>query len=525
MGLTSSRSFRYLVAVSVLGGAMVLASLAATSGPAAEKTSEFVFHQDGVLGTSLDLTVVCRSQAQADAALASVLDEIERLRRILSTYDRESELSRLAAATGPTRCSGELIEVLGAADGWRNRSGGAFNAQLGDLAALWADAARTDRLPDDSALRRAADRAAQPMWQIDPAARTVTRTADVRPAVDALAKGYIIEKAVLAAKAKDPSLAGLMLAIGGDIRTLGSPVEGPGAPWLVGVVDPRHPQDNAPMLAGLRLRDAAVTTSGHYGHFYTINGHQYSHIFDPRTGRPAGAVAGATVVAPDAMTADALSTTLCVLEPEDGLKLVAAVPGAQCLIVGSDGHTWTSPGWKDIAAPLAAVAAAGAGGSLTAVAAPPAAGPAWPAGFAVNLEINLVARGKRPYVATWVEDSAGKPVRMIALWGNEQKYFKDLPAWWAKYKTQTTLLKGVTRATRVAGKYSLLWDGLDDAGKPVAPGKYIVRIETAQEDGPHLMLAGEVICDKSPVNFSIPGNRHIQAVGVTYGPAPTATAK
>jgi FAD:protein FMN transferase len=502
--------------------------------------AEFQFHQEGILGTSLDLTVACRDQAQADAAYKTVLDEIERLRTILSTYDPASEISRVMASRTPVRVSPELLEVLQTADAWRTRSGGAFNAQLGDLIALWSSAAKADRLPDADALQAAATRAAQPLWQIDPQAGTVLRLADVRPNIDALAKGYILEKAVRAAQAKDPTITGLLLAIGGDIRTVGSPAEGPGAAWLVGVTDPHHNQDNAAPLARIRLADAAVTTSGHYGHYYTIGGRQYSHIFDPRTGRSVQGVAGATAVAPDAATADALSTTLCVLAPEDGLRLVASVPGAQCLIVADDGRTFASPGWQAMAAPAPAAAASapratggvsalpGATGGLSASVAATPTGPAatptapavWPVGYSVNLIVDLVAKGKRPYVAVWAENAAGKPVRTIAVWGNEQKYLKELSAWWGLYRTQAEVIKATTRATRVAGKYMLAWDGLDDAGKPLPPGKYTIRIETAQEDGGHLGITGVIACEKAAASVEVAGNKHIKSVVIAFGTTP-----
>jgi hypothetical protein len=82
-------------------------ALAAAGAPLAE----FRFHNDDTLGTSLDLTVVCRHKAQSEAALKVVLDEIERLRKILSTRDPESEISRLAAATGPVKPGPYTIRV------------------------------------------------------------------------------------------------------------------------------------------------------------------------------------------------------------------------------------------------------------------------------------------------------------------------------------------------------------------------------------------------------------------------------
>ena len=73
---TTTQAIRLSVVIAVLGASVAVAALAAAPGPVAGKPSEFTFHQEGVLGTSLDLTVVCRDQAQADAALATVLISI-----------------------------------------------------------------------------------------------------------------------------------------------------------------------------------------------------------------------------------------------------------------------------------------------------------------------------------------------------------------------------------------------------------------------------------------------------------------
>jgi thiamine biosynthesis lipoprotein ApbE len=490
------------------------ATAATASAPALQ---EFRFHHDDILGSSLELTVVCRDKAQAEAAEKAVLTEVERLRMILSTYDPTSEVSRAVAATAPMKASPELIEVLDTCEQWRVRSGGAFNAQLGDLIALWAAAAKAGKLPDDATLADLARRAAKPMWQIDKAAGTALRVEALKPNLDAMAKGYILEKAAQAAKAKDPALAGLLVAIGGDMRLLGAPVAGAGQPWLIGVADPKRAQDNALPLTRVRLTDAGVASSGHYEHFYSIGGKKYSHIFDPRTGRPVEGSLGATAVARDTATADALATILCVLTPAEGLALVKTVPGAQCLILGADGKLYPSDGWKalEVAAP-AAVASTPAAATP---AAPAVKGGAWPAGNQAIITLNLTARGKRPYVVVWIEDAAGKPVRTLALWGNEAKYDKKLSAWWTGAAPSAPNLAAVTRATRPAGRYTLAWDGLDDRGKPVAQGTYAIRVETAQEEGPHTSLKGTIVCGAAAATSTLEGtSAHIGEATVAYGP-------
>ena len=69
-------------------------SLAFVTTAIAASLGEFAFHHENVLGTSLELKVVARTQAAAGRAEAAVLAEIDRQAKIVSGYDPESEFSR-----------------------------------------------------------------------------------------------------------------------------------------------------------------------------------------------------------------------------------------------------------------------------------------------------------------------------------------------------------------------------------------------------------------------------------------------
>ena len=479
------------------------------------------FPHDDILGTSLDLTVAADSPAVARECEAVVLAEVERLRRILSTYDPASEISRVNASKAAVPCSAELIEVLSLYDTWRARTGGAYSGQIGQLVQAWRDAERTGSNPDPATLARLVADAARPAWRIDPAARTVTRLTAQTIDVNSLGKGFILQRAAAVARGKCPDVRGLLLDIGGDIATWGTPADG-SPHWAVGVADPQSPADNAPPLATLHLRDAAVASSGGYARFHTVAGQRRSHILDPRTGQPADHVLGATVVAPanatdnatDNATANALATSLCVLAPDEALHLIARTPGAHCFITTRDGRHLASPGWAALLAPAAAPRAAAA--------TKPAAA-AWPAGHQVSVALTLkrpTRKTHRPYVALWVEDAAGKPIRTVTVWGNEHKYLPELPDWWRFARNAPALVKAVTRATRSAGSYTLAWDGRDDAGNAVAPGTYTLRLEVNREKGRHVSLTTKVRCDADKSTATFPESPETAETQITFGPKP-----
>ncbi len=498
------RAIRYAT-ILLCSASFVWFSLAANRGSSQnENQTEFYFHHDHIIGTSLDVWVTASNEADAELAETAILNEIERLRKIFSLYDDASELSRLNRTGEPMAVSPEMLEVLRLYEHHQERSHGAFNGQLGKVVQAWKEAERTQRLPEDATLSRLANEIRTRGWRIDEANRTVTRISDQAMNLNAIAKGFIIQKAGAAAIAKVESMTGMLLNLGGDMFTWG-------AGDTVGVQDPRHPQDNSPMIAHVRLRNQAIATSGGYERYYTINGQRYSHLFDPRTARPANAALSATVVARDNVTANALATTLCVLTPEQGLRLIDDTPGAACLLVLKDGTLVRSAGFAAIESPLPAVVA---------VQDKEEKANAWPEGYQVNFTITLptivAKKYRRPYVALWLENSDGKPVRTVTVWGNNPKWIKDLPQWWKFAKNDGALVKSVSRATRVPGKYTVVWDGKDDKGAALPQGTYTVWVEVHREHGKLVRQTGKLICGPEPASLTLAANAETGATLVEY---------
>ncbi|NND95689.1 MAG: FAD:protein FMN transferase, partial [Flavobacteriales bacterium] len=85
-----------------------------------------------------------------------------------------------------------------------------------------------------------------------------------------------------------------------------------------------------------------VVTSGNYEKYVILDGKQYSHIIDPRTGYPCEGISSVTVFAPKAELADALSTAVFILGVETGLYLIDQLPSIDCIIVDSENKIHTS---------------------------------------------------------------------------------------------------------------------------------------------------------------------------------------
>jgi FAD:protein FMN transferase len=458
------------------GAAGLTTAALGSTAPAATDTAERSFHYDHILGTSLDVWVVGSGDAEA-----VVLDEIERLRKVFSLHDPESELSRLNRASGPFAASDDLLAVLGWYGWLPLTTDGALNAQVGGLTRAWDQANGGE--PEAGALERAVRRIQSAGWTVD--GNVVTRHTDQPFNLNSVAKGYILHRAAI--ELQRVVSAGL-LNLGGDITVWGD------REWTVGVQDPFSPAENARPLTRLALCHAAVATSGGYLRNYVTDGRKRSHILDPRTGHPADGVAQATVIACNPTYVNALATALCVLGVEDGLRLADKI-GVGALLIDADGREHRSANFACHELPT--------GDEKKPDDKKPdekkadAKTEPWPDDYQVTLNFELPnpgGRARRPYVAFWIEDADGKAVRTVAVWGNSPKWLPTMSGWWKYGKDNKDLLRAVTKATRAPGKYELVWDGKDDAGKALPQGTYTVKLEVHREHGKDEIQSARLEC-------------------------------
>ena len=506
--MSSSRT--WLLATALLPAAFVQPAQAAVHR----------FHEDHVLGTSMEL-VVAGADAHASArALAAAKAEIARLDKVLSGWRPDSELARLNAADGAMAASHDLYRVIEQCEAFRQASGGAFSARLGEAEALWRAAEREGRPVDADALAAAAARGETALVKLDPVSRTIDR-GGATFAVDALAKGYVIDAALEAAARAAPGASGLMLDIGGDLRCRGA---GPDAGyWPVGLAKGRD-ADNAAPAEVIRVKDLAVATSGPGARDRVVGGARLNHTLLSGDGQPVSART-VTVVADKAADADALATAIAAQPAHHGLAF-AAKQGAKARIVEPDGRVITTDGWSDLVAPasIAERRTQSAIARLIHTAAPGRAA-AWPAGFEVDIdyEIPEVSAGRYhpPFVAIWITDQDGKLVRTLFHLGNRPRRFLDSNyVWWKGFNADgqgLDRLVSVTRPSRAPGRYTAVWDGKDDAGNAVAQGHYVVNIEMTREHGGHSLQAIPLDIGKTPASGSAQGEGEAGPAAARYG--------
>jgi thiamine biosynthesis lipoprotein ApbE len=468
----------------------------------------YAYHYENVLGTSLDLKVGATSEADATRAEKSVLREIDREGKILSAWDSSSEFSRWARTRGEAiTVSSELYEVLGLFDQWRERTGGALDASAEAVTRVWRRAEARHVLPAESELADAVAAVRQQHWQLDPAHRTATHLSGTPLALNSFAKSYIAGHAADAALA-GPGVRSVVVNIGGDLVVRGAGSE------RVDIADPKSDAENAAPIASLEIRDRAIATSGNYRRGEEIGGRHYSHIVDPRTGMPCEEILSSTVVSSSPADAGAMATAFSVLTPQESQRVAASIPGAEYLLVTKSGRRIMSPGFTALVA---------AAGPTPSPAPAPAPSSAWD-GMELTVSFDLAKldmRARRPYLAAWVEDGDKFPVRTLALWYNKERWLPELRAWYRSDRLRSMaegadLSRSVGSATRSSGHYTLQWDGKDNQGKLVKPGKYTIYIECAREHGGYDLFHHEIEFNGTPAKVDLPGGHEIGSASLDY---------
>ncbi|MBI1322550.1 DUF2271 domain-containing protein [bacterium] len=490
-------------------------------------SGDFVSRHENVLGTSLVLRVQADSRKTAETAERVVLSEIDRLSRVFSRYDADSELSRWCRGEiADGRVSQDLYGIFDRASAWNGKTAGAFDIRAQVYSKLWESAAKAGRLPTANELADSRHLATQPAWTLIPESQRLIRASTASISLDGIATGTIVDAAIERVQREIPEVRGILVDIGGDIRVAGD------METRVGVAPPRGDSETAVPISRLRLKNRAITTSGDTYRGFDIGGVHHSHIIDPKTGEPARDAVSATVIAPTAETADALATAFCVLSPDESLRIAASLPGVDCLILTRDGQRIASQGWPGVDVRernLADIVQASLAILLNPAPFQAEPGKGLPLSLKVEFEIDqpdASRRYRKPYVAVWVEDKDGLTVRTLALWlqKNGSRWHPDLRRWWRddqarKLLEDSDLIETVSRPTRPAGKYDVSWDGKDDSGAPVKPGQYTILIEAAREHGTYQLIRQEVTLGDKPFAKNLAGNVEIKSARVVYGNA------
>lgn len=289
-------------------------------------------------GTTYHIKVVDLPATLAPDTVKSAIEaELEDINRHLSTYVPDSELSLFNKSrdTGWIPASAGLVEVLVEARRISDLSHGAYDVTVGPLVKLWGFGPDDtgERIPTEAEIAAARARVGYTHLEIRPEPPALRKDIpDLAVDVNSIAQGYTVDR--VAARLDNLGIANYLVEIGGELR--GKGLNQLGGHWRIGIERPA-PGERA-VYSIIRIADVGVSTSGDYRDYFERDGKRYSHTIDPHTGRPVThRLASVTVISENTMRADALSTALMVLGPEDGFQLAEQAGLAAYFIISTDG--------------------------------------------------------------------------------------------------------------------------------------------------------------------------------------------
>ena len=293
------------------------------------------------MGSEVRLTAWTDDEPRVLAAFERVFDEFDRLDRLLTVWQPDSDVSRINSAAGktPVTVQSETLEVLQVAQEVGAWTDGKFDVTFGALSGVWKfDHDQDNQIPSEAQIRARLPLVDYRDLVVDAASRTAfLRRSGMRVHLGGIGKGYAIDRAAAILRGED--VVNFLMQAGGDMYAAGQ--RGDRA-WRLGIRDPRGSADR--IFAAMDLRDETFSTSGDYERFFMHAGRRFHHILDPDAGQPARGSRSVTIVAKRAILADALSTGVFVLGPTAGMALIEKLPDVEGVIVGADNAVLVSSG-------------------------------------------------------------------------------------------------------------------------------------------------------------------------------------
>jgi FAD:protein FMN transferase len=313
---------------SKLVAGLVLTALITAPVDATDPTA-FIHKKKYVMGTIFEIVAYETASAPARDAIDAAFQEIVRLDHLMSNYNSESDLSRLnrSARLQPHTVPPDLYRVIEESLRYSKLSEGRFDVTVAPLVDFWKAVMHGERTPAVGEERRLRTCVGYEKIKLLPPDRVEFRGPCLQIDLGAIGKGYAVDRAVTILRSRGISRA-LIDAGGSTIFAIGSPPRQ--SSWLVHLRDPSGKIDPQ-----VKLSDNSVSTSEQTAP--SVLGNNYAgHIIDPESGVPVNSTVAVSAVAKTATASDALSTTLFLLGPEKGKRLIDSTSDTAAI--------WISPG-------------------------------------------------------------------------------------------------------------------------------------------------------------------------------------
>jgi thiamine biosynthesis lipoprotein len=270
-------------------------------------------HPFRAMGSPCELHAYGESRAFCDALIELVVGEVQRLEQKFSRYRDDSVTSAINASAGDPAgvvVDDETAALLDYAATAHASSEGLFDPTSGVLRRVWN--LKSGRVPSQAEID-----AILPLvgwsrlaWKRP---RLVLPRAGMQLDFGGFVKEYAADRAAELSRARGARHG--LVDLGGDLAVIGPHPDG--KPWVVGIRDPRAPEG---AMACVRLSAGGIATSGDYERCMVVDGVRYTHVLDPRTGRPVTGLRSVSVVADQCLIAGTATTVSMLMGESAGLR-------------------------------------------------------------------------------------------------------------------------------------------------------------------------------------------------------------
>ena len=292
------------------------------------------------MGTFVSMTLVHPSRDQAEEAMGLAFSEIDRLAKLLSRYDDTTAVGQLNKEGYLKDVPPEIHVVVTRALTHYRKTRGAFDITVKPIVDLFKEKfkGRKKTAPTPAEMEQA--------LALIGANKIEVKGGSIRfkqpgmgITLDGIGKGFIVDQASALLSRK--KIDNYLVNAGGDIRTRGTRADR--KPWKVAIQDPSLKGKNYPDI--VRMTDGAVATSGNY-EIYFDHEKMFHHIVNPGSGLSPKLSSSVSVLAETTMEADALSTSVFVMEPDHGTAFINSLENCEALVITHEGTHVKSRGWK-----------------------------------------------------------------------------------------------------------------------------------------------------------------------------------
>lgn len=271
------------------------------------KTTQFY------MDTYIKIIVVSGDREKAEKVMQKAFGVFTELDSKFSVYDPKSELSRLNIRESSLITDRDLLEMIAKSKSYAVFTKGSFDHTIGAIKLLYPIGQESPVPPGNDEIEKALDNSGYEKVKLS--GNKLEKPADMIIDFGGILKGHAVDRAMDVLKKS--GIKSALIDAGGNIRVIGKNAEK--KDWRIGI---QHPHSPNKIMTAISLNNQAIATSGDYQRYFFYKGVRYHHIINPHTGKPARRAISVTVIAPDAETADAVSTAVFVMGKKKGIEFL-----------------------------------------------------------------------------------------------------------------------------------------------------------------------------------------------------------